>query len=388
MKQRKVVLLLWVITGLCLPNIFIGCKQDTPTKKKGRSTTYATGFNIEKISENFTEVTIYQPWPEATTPLKYAFIKRGSELPDTLDATEYQAVIKTPVRSLLATSTTHIPALEALGELKALKGFPDTRYISSPEARKLIDQKSIKDIGQNESLNTEMALELNPEIILGFSINNENQAYGILERSGINVLYNGDWVEQHPLGKAEWIKIYGVMFEKEKAADSIFDHIASQYESTRTLAQRASHRPTVFSGAMFRDIWYLPAGESWAATFINDANGTYLWKNTPGTGSLSLSFESVLEKAAEAEIWLGAAQFTSYSQLLETNEHYSRFKAFRDRKTYTYSKTLGATGGVLFYELAPQRPDLVLKDMIHILHPELLPEYEPIFYKPLDTLED
>lgn len=388
MKLRSDYFFLWVLFMVFASGIISGCKRVPDPDKEKSTAEYATGFSINKVSETLTEVIIYRPWPQAEIPLKYAFIDREAGIPENLNPEEYQAIILTPVTTLIATSTTHIPALETLGELNSLKGFPDTRYISSEEARELITQGKIRDIGQNEALNTEMVLQMNPEMILGFSISDQNPGYQVLERSGIPVVYNGDWVEQHPLGKAEWIKLYGVMFGKEKKADSIFTHIASQYEATKALAGKATTSPTVFSGAMFRDIWYLPAGESWAAKFLNDANGTYLWKDTPGTGSLSLSFESVLEKAATAQVWLGAAQFTSYNQLTESNEHYSRFKAFKDRRVYTYSKTTGADGGVLFYELAPQRPDLVLKDMIHILHPELLPDYETVFYKPLDTLED
>ncbi|MBL7473142.1 ABC transporter substrate-binding protein [Robertkochia sp. 1368] len=388
MKQLKGVLFSRLILWAFLPLMLAGCRQEAPGTRAENTLDYATGFTIAKHSETFTEVIVHTPWPEASTLLKYAFIDRTATIPDSLNTDTYKAVIRTPVRSLIATSTTHIPALEALGVLDRLKGFPDTRYISSAKARSRIDNHAIKDIGQNETMNTEMVLEMHPELILGFSINEENRSYAVLERSGIPVLYNGDWVEQHPLGKAEWVKLYGVMFGKEAVADSIFNAIATQYENTRALAQKAKRTPTVYSGAMFRDIWYLPAGESWAAQFLKDANSDYLWKDTSGTGSLSLSFESVLEKAGEADVWLGAAQFTSYPQLIKANEHYARFKAFKDRRVYTYSKTTGDAGGVLFYELAPQRPDLVLKDMIHILHPELLPDYEPVFYKPLDTLED
>lgn len=388
MKQLKGVLFLRLILWASLPFMLAGCRQEKLAPRTENTLDYASGFSIKKHSDTFTEVLVYTPWPEASIPLKYAFIDRAAGIPDTMNTDAYKAIIRTPVRSLIATSTTHIPALEALGVLDRLKGFPDTRYISSPEARSRIKKNEIKDIGQNETLNTEMVLEMHPELILGFSINEENRSYAVLERSGIPVLYNGDWVEQHPLGKAEWVKLYGVMFGKEEAADSIFKDIATRYENARTLALKGKNRPTVYSGAMFRDIWYLPAGESWAARFLKDANSDYLWKDTSGTGSLSLSFESVLEKAGGADVWLGAAQFTSYPQLLEANEHYARFKAFKDRRVYTYSKTTGDAGGVLFYELAPQRPDLVLKDMIHILHPELLPAYKPVFYKPLDTLED
>lgn len=387
MKLRIGALPIVILLLLCCLGIFTGCREVTAEKTEHSAMKYASGFTIHRLSETMTEVFVNQPWPEASRPYKYAFLQREAAASTTLDPNAYDAIILTPVRSVVATSTTHIPALEALDELKSLKAFPDTRYISSRKAREMIKDGSIQDIGVNESMNTEKVLELDPEVIVGFSINNENKGYDVFERAGIPVVYNGDWVEQHPLGKAEWIRFFGVLFRKEQKADSIYQHIVSEYEHTRDLASKARNRPEVLSGAMFRDVWYLPAGKSWAAQFIKDANAEYLWKDAPGTGSLSLSFESVLAKAANADIWIDATQFTSYRQLLESNQHYEQFKAFKERKIYTISKTVGEEGGVLFYELAPNRPDMVLKDMIHILHPELLPDHEPVFYKPLDPLE-
>ena len=364
-----------------------GCRETSPQATVETGMKYAKGFIIDRISEHLTEITVTAPWPQASRPLKYAFLDRQAAAHTTLNRDAYDGIVLTPAESLIATSTTHIPALEALGELGALTGFPDTRYISSEKARNMIDADQIKDIGVNETINTEITLDLAPEVIIGFSIANENKSYDVLKRSGIPVVYNGDWVEQHPLGKAEWIKFFGVLFQKETTADSIFSNIEKKYLEAKALAQSAKQKPTVISGGMYRDVWYLPAGESWAAEFFEDANATYLWGDTSGTGSLSLSFESVLAKAADADIWLGAAQFTSYGELIESNQHYRQFKAFRDQKIYTVSKTLGAGGGVLFYELGPNRPDMVLKDMIHILHPELLPDHQPVFYKPLDPIE-
>jgi iron complex transport system substrate-binding protein len=135
---------------------------------------------------------------------------------------------------------------------------------------------------------------------------------------------------------------------------------------------------------MYKDIWYLPQGDSWAAQFIADANGNYIWKDTEGTGSLSLNLEAVLEKGKNAEYWIGPGQFTSLHQLKETHSVYPQFEAYKKGNVFSFTNKQGATGGVLYYELAPNRPDLVLKDIIKILHSDLLPDYKPYFFTKLN----
>ena len=176
------------------------------------------------------------------------------------------------------------------------------------------------------------------------------------------------------MGKAEWIKFFAVLFGLEEKADLIFQQIESDYLATKKLAQTAKARPTVLSGALYKDVWYLPAGRSWAARFIDDANANYLWSDSEGTGSLSLSLEAVLDLGTEADFWISPSRFISYEEMIIADEHYRRFKAFKTKKLYTFARSKGATGGLIYYEMAPGRPDLVLRDLIHIFHPELLPD--------------
>ncbi len=345
---------------------------------------YAQGFTIEKTSPDVTIIRVSSPWPESEESFTYALLPKEKLSTITLNSDEYNAIIGVPVQNIVVTSTTHIPALEALGEANKLIGFPDTEYISSPKTRKRINEGLVQELGNNESLNSEMVIALNPEVVVGFSINHENKAYETIQRSNIPVVYNGDWTEETPLGKAEWIKFFAPFFQKEKEADSIFNSIKDNYNNAKVLAEKAKNRPKVLSGALYKDIWYLPGGKSWASTFIEDANAEYLWNSNTSTGSLSLSLESVIERGHDADFWISPSQFGSYSELREANRHYTQFSAFRNKNVFTYANSKGETGGLLYFELAPNRPDLVLKDLIYIFHPELLPNYAPTFFKPLD----
>lgn len=232
-------------------------------------------------------------------------------------------------------------------------------------------------------MNTELVLSIQPDLVVGFGITSENKGYETLKRSKIPVVYNGDWTEKKPLGKAEWIKFFAPFFGMEKKADSLFQSIETSYTEVKNLAKSAKQIPTVMSGALYKDVWYAPGGQSWAAEFIRDANANYLWKDTSQTGSLSLSIENVLNEGKSADFWIAPSQFTSYSELQNDTWHYKQFKAYNNKTIYTYALSKGETGGLLYYELGPNRPDLILKDLIHIFHPEVLPDYTPIFFKPL-----
>lgn len=349
------------------------CKRKTtePAVNNIKSTLvkYAKGFEIKKSKDIITLI-VKNPYQNANKPISYTFSKTN------------KSQVKIPVQKLIATSTTHIPMLELLGEESKLVGFPHTKYVSSKNTRQLIDQGKIVEIGQEAELNTEVLFDLQPNVVLAFSMQKTNKSLSLIEKNGIPVILNGDWLEETPLGRAEWIKVFGILFDKEKEADSIFSIIESNYLDAKNIALKAIDEPSILSGAvMQKDIWNLPAGDSFVAKYLKDANTNYLWENTTGKGSLSLSFESVLDKGQQADIWIAPGYFNTKEQLLQSNELYKQFDAFKNNKIYTPNLKTGATGGVIYYELGPTRPDLVLKDIIKIAHPDLLKEYEMTFFE-------
>lgn len=369
-----------------LSTVLISCKGKTSKTKKHTpiegdtvALEYTQGFSIVNY-DGYKILKVKKPFPGSDEVFTYLLYENHKKIPKNIS---YNEKIKIPVTKIVVTSTTHIPSLVSLDEVNTLIGFPHLDFISSPEIRKRIDEKKVTEIGENENLNTEILLSLQPDVVIGFTMKSNNKTYDIISRSGIPVVYNGDWNELNPLGKAEWIKFFGAFYDKEKKAAKIFNTIKNNYNSAKKLAQKAPKKPTVLAGAMYKDVWYMPKGDSWGAQFIADANADYLYKNTKGTGSLSLSIESVLDKAKDAEFWISPGGFTSYQEMEESSKHYSQFKAFQNKNIYSYAGVKGETGGVLYYELGPNRPDLVLKDLIHIFHPRLLPDYDNIFFKPL-----
>ena len=270
-----------------------------------------------------------------------------------------------------------------LNEEKTLVGFPNLNYISSEKVCALINAKKVKELGTNQSLNTEVLIDLQPNVIIGYGLDNNNPTLDNLEKSGLKVLLNGDWNEQTPLGKAEWIKFFGALYDKQEQANEIFSKIEKDYLNTIEIAKRATSKPTILAGDIFEGKWYLPSGTSWGSLILKEANSNYLWQETTGTGSLSLSFETVFEKAKEADFWITSGQFSTLKEMTDANPHYAQFKAFQNKNVYSFAGRKGKTGGVLYYELAPNRPDIVIKDLVKILHPELLVGYKPFFFEKL-----
>jgi iron complex transport system substrate-binding protein len=364
--------------------ILLSCNQ-SPKGSKIPSTSvkneivHAKGLAIYKY-KGYSIVVVKSPWPEAKTDFTYILKEKNTTLPDSL---KQFTTVSVPIQNIVVTSTTHIPALELLGVENTLIGFPDTQYISSEKTRKRIDSGKIIDVGKNESLNTEILIDLAPSVLVSFGINNSNPALDNLEKSGLKVMLNGDWNEQTPLGKAEWIKFFGALYGLESQAATAFNTIEKEYNSTLALANKATSKPSVLCGALYQNQWYVPQGESWAALFLKAAKANYLWQNSKGTGSLALPFETILDKAQKADFWIAPGDFSSLQEMSNQNPHYQQFAAFQNKKVYSYAKKRGATGGIVYFELAATRPDLVLKDLIKIIHPELVPNHTLFFFEPL-----
>jgi iron complex transport system substrate-binding protein len=356
------------------------CKKDMPKSvnlsHSKSEIKYAKGFDI--VNENgVKKLIIKAAYQNSKSIFEYEILQKTAEKSDFKNN-----FVHVPIEKIVVTSTTHIPMVELLNEEEAILGFPHAKYVSSEKTRILIDAGKIIEIGKENALNTEILLDLNPELVVGYSVSSADKSLTTVKKSGINVIYNGDWLEETPLGRAEWIKFFGVLFDKEEQAGRIFKEIEYNYVAAKSIAMKAKVKPTVLSGAiMSKDIWNLPAGESFVANYLKDANLEYLWGDSEGKGSLSLSFESVFEKGKNADFWIAPGYFSSKEQLLSSNQMYAEFNAFKNDKIYTPTLKKGETGGVLYYELAPTRPDLVLKDIIKITHPNLLPNYTLSFFE-------
>lgn len=360
--------------------LHISCSQSEMKNENAESWTsislkYATGFSLEKSGDTY-RVNISQPYKGAQAGLTYIFHK-GTRINEDLSA---DARVKIPIESIVCTSTTHIPLLDYLYKTDALIGFPTLDYISSPRMRKNINSGKVSELGIDEALNLEKLIALRPDLVLGYSLSGDLGQFELIEETGIPVILNAEYLETHPLGRAEWIKLAGVLFDKLDLADSVFDMIEREYLAASGLIMQADENPTVLSGVVYGDSWYLPGGKNYASTLLNNAGYDFFWKSDTTSAFLPLSFETVFDQAYNAEYWIGVASYRSLQDIVEGDQRYSSFNAYKTGNVYSYNKRIGEKGGSEFLELGYLRPDLILKDLIKIARPELLPDYELYFH--------
>jgi iron complex transport system substrate-binding protein len=337
---------------------------------------YATGFSIERTQQG-TLVTVSTPFPGATQPIRYLLVSKGAKGHSTEPGV---TVVEIPVETLVCTSTTHIPMLDYLNASDKLVGFPTLDYISSPITRARIDSGLVAELGIDKGMNIEKIALLRPSVIMAYSMTGDLGQYKKIEELGIPVLLNAEYLESHPLGRAEWIRFMGLLVGKEKEADSVFTAIATEYERVKALAQNQQERPVVLSGIVYGDSWFLPGGRNYAARLFEDAGCKYLYGDDTSSGFLQLSFESVYSKAADVDLWLGVGSYPSRKALAEADERYARLRPFIDNKVFSYEARKGAKGGNEYLELGYLRPDIILKDLVKIAHPQALPGHELYFY--------
>ncbi|WP_296701158.1 ABC transporter substrate-binding protein [Algoriphagus sp.] len=341
---------------------------------------YAKGFQILR-GNGYWEIEINQPWTGATQSFRYLILEENSEKPEG----DFDAIVQLPVDKIILTSTTHIPHLDLLIETNKLIGFPNTDLISSPTTRSLIEQKKVIDLGSGPSTNPELIIDMAPDWIMISTLGDDIRYLDLLKTAGVPALINGEYVEQHPLGRAEWIKFTGILLGKYEDAKKVFEEVETSYLKAEKLIERKEKAlfPTVLSGILYQDIWYAPGSESWGAKILENAGGNYIFEDQKGTGSVQLNYEYVLDKALNTDFWIGSADFPSIQKMGESEPKYKAFEAWKEGRVYSYTQKKGAKGGLEYFELGYMRPDLILKDLIKILHPELLPDYELYFYQQL-----
>ncbi len=326
----------------------------------------------------YISVHVRDPWDTLRQRQHYVLVDRDKPLPAELP--EDGTVIRTPVRRAVVYTSVHTAIAEQLGALDRVVGVCEPEYITSQEVLDRIAAGRIADVGLSTSPNVEKIVDLGADLIIASPF--ENGGYGSAEKLGIPIVEAADYMENHPLGRTEWVLFYGLLFGARDEAEAAFAQTCDRYFALRALAASAPERPTLVLERKYGNSWAVPDGGSYIATLHADAGADYLFRDVPGTGSTHLSFEEVFDRAGEADLWLlkyGVRAPMTYNQLKEEYAPYARFRAWKEHKVFACN-TLTTT----YYDDITLHPDRVLEDMIAIYHPDLLPGHVQRYYFPLD----
>jgi iron complex transport system substrate-binding protein len=335
---------------------------------------FAKGFKIEYF-DNYKLIKIYNPRDTNRVLNKYILTTKDNFVSDSIKGER----IFIPLNSFACLHSTQIGYANRLGILDAICGVSEAQYIKNKYIHKKVKQGEIIEFGSPQNIDHEKLLSINPDILL--LAPHPGNSFEKLKEIGINLVMNTSFLETTPLARAEWIKFLSCFFNKEDYANQVFDSIVKKYQNLTELSKNKKGLPNIFTSKKYGQIWYLPGGESYMSKYFEDAGANYLWKDEKTYEALALDFETVYAKAAFAEFWCIKDYFDgdySYQQLAAEFEPYSDFKAFKD-SNIIFCNTFKNS----YFEDGIMEPDIVLADLIKAIHPEILPNYKPKYFKRL-----
>ena len=351
--------------------------SDRSTKSVAIPNTYASGFSIVKDRDGYV-VTIKHPEDHTLTFQKFA-LYRNQPLTGLADV-DFQ--LKIPLQEVAALAVTHIGYINAVNAISSVRGITDPFRVYNKQIKNGIDDGEVQNLGESMVPDVERIMAMQPDAVFmsGFPHARENNK--ILNEAGVPVIYTVAWTEKTPLARAEWIKFFGLLYDREALADSIFGEVEKNYHHLVGFADSLGSKPKVFCGNSFKGVWYLPGGKSYISGLIDDAGGNYIFKGDTTSGSMAVSFEVVYSEARNADFWLNVQEKT-IEEMLAHDKRYSSFNPVQSGNVYNRFGKGILNRGNDYFETGTWRPDLVLSDLIHILHPET-GNNTLYFYKRLD----
>jgi iron complex transport system substrate-binding protein len=362
--------------------ILTACRDHGTAPLPGGGTKYASGFRIEE-ARDYSVLHVLNPWQGSRTVLfQYILTGEPSTLPDSL---KHHNVIHIPVKRVICMSTTHVAMMDALGESGAIVGISGSDYITNPDLRARMELGEVRDVGADQTLNYELILSLRPDLVMAYGIGSEaGSMVKRLEGLGIPVVLNGDYLEDQPLGKTEWIRFVASFLGRQREADSIFRSVASAYAKYRELIPALDDKPSVMTGLPWKDTWYIPGGRSFAAAYIRDAGGSYLWEELDSREAVPIDLEAIYARAARADVWINCGAAASLAEIVQTDRRLDRFQPVYTGRVFNNNARINPSGGNDFWESGVMAPHLILADLISIFHPELMPDHQLVYYTRLE----
>jgi len=372
---------------LSLLLLSLACHRNPPSNRQTAKPAeisfarYASGFEVE-VCSGYSLLHVYNPWQNSQgVSFSYVLSEDPGLVPDSLSHLLY---IQTPVHRVITLSTTHVAMIDQLGKQATIKGISGSGFIYLPELRNRLEEGKVSDVGYDQGLSYESIVALQPDVLFMYGVEGSVLASAQkLAELDVPVVFCGDYLEAHPLGKAEWIRFFARFYKREKEADYFFNRIDSLYHAHKTLAARAREQPLVLTGLPWKDTWYMAGGNSFAARFIEDAGGRYLWSDHPSSQAVPMDLESVYARAVNAQVWINPGAAASLDHLRKFDERFKNLAVLQSGRVYNNNARLNTSGGNDYWESGAVRPDLVLQDLIKVFHPDLMTDHSFIYYRQL-----
>jgi len=344
---------------------------------------HAKGFTIER-KNGYKEIIVFNPWKNDLVLRKYALIPRGDSIPATIS--DSHIVVFVPVRTVALFSNTHIGPIVKLGLENKVTGMTRASKVFNKVLSDKVKMSQIKNLGgaHNKNIDIEAIVELDPDLVILSAYNEVKAGETQLEEIGFKLAYSVNWMEVTPLGRAEWMKFTAAFFNKEKLADSLFKQMEINYNQLKIKAEKLKNKPNVLLGWSYKGTWYVPGGQNYMVSYLRDAGAGYFLFDDKTRGNIPMSVESVLDQCNNAAVWIYPGMCKSLNDIKNGGEVFTQFDAFKNNKIYNIYKRTNANGGSDWWERGSVSPDIVLKDFIQILHPELFPSDTTCFLNKLD----
>ena len=376
MKQISFFLTFWVT--VLLLSACSGKNSTASGSAQGDTIPLHYSANLSLIDyEDYIVAQLRNPWDTTKILHTYVLVDKKQPLPQELPQ---GTLVRTPLSKAVIYSSVHCSLLKDLGALNSIGGVCDLKYIKLPEIEEGCRNGTITDVGDGMNPNIERIIDLHPDAILLSPFENSG-GYGRVEKLNVPIIECADYMETSSLGRAEWMRFYGLLFGKKTEADAMFAAVERNYKDLQELVKPISFAPSVMCDLKTSSTWYTPGGNSTIARLYADAGANYIFREDTHSGSLPYPFEVIFEKGQQTDFWLiryNQPIDKTYKELEKEFAPYAGFRAFKERNIYGCN-----TNRVPFYEETPFHPDWLLKDLIKIFHPSLLEGYELRYYKKL-----
>ncbi|MDR0558666.1 MAG: ABC transporter substrate-binding protein [Prevotellaceae bacterium] len=364
----------------CFLLLLFACNTGRKTNNlKGRDKIYepkyAKGFSLYQKDKSLI-LSVVNPWQYASE-IEINYVLKNDASPDIMNE------IKIPVEKAVCMSTTHVAFISVLGKTSSITGVSGLKHVSDSAVNLLGKENKIIEVGYDSNLSYESVYSLAPDVVFAYGVAGEFAAVEKkLNELGVKVVYIGEYLEDTPLGKAEWIVAMSAFFADIDTAVKIFEKIETGYESIKETVSKTEYKPLVMMNIPYKDVWYLPGTLNYMVRFIEDAGGKYIYPENNKRESIPMSIEKAFEIAQNADFWLIGNTPKNLEELREKDPRMADIPSFKNRKVF--NSNLRDNGfGDDFWESGIVKPDIILKDLIKIFHPELLPEYDLYYYRHL-----